>query len=116
MRKAQSSFTRPAVRVATIDAAGRLSLGRIQRLVGPSLYASVIGTSARLAIRFQDDFEPPPGWILVSVISPPGRYPYLRLSGPEVRKHLARAGLTYPTNVVYEISPQARLLTMRRIR
>ena len=103
--------------LGTIDAAGRFSIGRVDRDLGPSLrFAAITATKSRLVIRFLDIPDPPEGWVLVPVACPAGRYPHLRLTGPVIRSELRKVGLEYPVRVQFVASLESRQVVMRRIR
>jgi hypothetical protein len=104
--------------IATIDDAGRLSLGRIDRLLGPGLLAAAaIATPHRLVIRFLDDPQQlPDSWVPVPVRRPAGRYPYLSLSGRELRDLLKLANLEYPVRVTFAIMIDGRTVSFWRLR
>jgi hypothetical protein len=102
---------------ATIDDAGRVSLGRVDRLLGPGLQmAAAIATPHRLVIRFLDDPVVPELWVPVPVRRPAGRYPYLSLSGPALRELLTRAHVEYPVRVVFTVSLDGRTVSVRAMR
>ncbi|MEI7624313.1 MAG: hypothetical protein WCJ88_12215 [Actinomycetes bacterium] len=106
-----------AERFGTIDAAGRFSLGRVDRSLGPDLrFAGVIATKSRLIVRFLDTPDPPEGWELVPVVRQAGRYPHLRLTGLAIRSELRKVGLDYPVCVQFVTSLESRQVVMRRIR
>lgn len=104
-------------RLGTIDAAGRLSLGRIDRLLGPGLlYAAATATPQRLYIRFLDDPVPPDGWTTLSVVAPIGRYPHLRLTGRALRPLLHQAHLEYPVRVRIRVLLDTHQIVLERVR
>lgn len=104
-------------RIGTIDTAGRLSLGAVDRILGPGLrFAAAVATKHRLIIRFLDTPDPPEGWVPVPVIRVPGRYPHLRLTGPDLRAQLRSAGLVYPVAVHLGVSIESRQIVLRRVR
>lgn len=103
--------------LGTVDAAGRLSLGRNDRLLGPSLLcAAATATPARLYTRFLDDPLPPDDWTEVSVVAPIGRYPHLRLTGPALRPLLHQARLEYPVRVRIRVVLEAHQIVLKRVR
>lgn len=105
------------VRYGTIDAAGRLSIGRVDQMLGPGLsYAAATAVPRRLYIRFLDDPTPPPGWSEVPVIAHPGRYPHVRLTGPALHRLLHQARLEYPAPVRIRIDIASHQIILGRVR
>jgi hypothetical protein len=112
-----SPFPTSTVIFGTIDAEGRLSLGRVDRVLGPGLmFAAAAATPKRLVVRFLDGPIPPAMWVPVPVITTRGRYPHLRLSGSALRQLLNRAALSYPVHVRVRISVESNQIVVERVR
>ena len=106
-----------AERIGTIDAAGRFSLGRVDRALGPDLrLAAATATRSRLVIRFLDTPDIPEGWVSVPVIRAMGRYPHLRLTGSGIRRELEAVGLAFPVRVHIRTSVESRQIILWRVR
>ena len=104
-------------RRGTLDAAGRLSLGRVDALLGPGLrFAAAISTGRRVVVRFFDAPELPEGWVPVPVVRRDDGYPHLRFTGPKLRRLLETARLSYPIRVHVAISIEARQVALWRVR